>query len=85
VKKKLTAEDLEASAWAAAVAPRIIQDEVPSGWYTIKQLSVKLGKSRSSLNRLLQDALADGRCEMRDFRVASGRLVRKVPHYHPKA
>lgn len=84
MKKKITAEDLEASAWAAALAPRVIQDEVPSGWHTVKELSAKLGKPRSSMNRLLQDALADGRCEMQDFRVAAGRLVRKVPHYRPK-
>ena len=84
MKNKITAEDLQASAWAAALAPKVVQDEVPSGWHSVKQLSAKLGRPRSSLNRLLQDALADGRCEMQDFRVAAGRLVRKVPHYRLK-
>ena len=83
--KKVTAEQLSASAWAAVLAPRDTQEKVPSGWHTVKELSAKLGKSRSSLNRLLQDALADGRCEMHDFRVATGRLVRKTPHYRLKA
>ncbi len=80
-KAKITAEQLNASAWAAALASPLAPDTVPPGWHTIRELSKQLGTPRSSLCRRLHDAVAAGRCEVASFRVVVGSFVRATPHY----
>jgi hypothetical protein len=80
-KRKVTAEELNASAWAAALVSPIVPDEVPPGWFTTKQLAAKLGKTRVTMARLLAEGVAAGRCEMAKFRVSVGSFVRATPHY----
>ena len=82
--RKLTAEQIEESAWAAALAPSIVQDVVPPGWFTTKQLADKLGKPRPTMTRLLAEAVAAGRCEVQHFRATTGSVTRPVPHYRLK-
>jgi hypothetical protein len=80
-KSKVTAEQLEASAWAAALATPVIEDTVPPGWLTSRQLAAKLGKGESTISRLLLLAVKEGRAIKQDFRLSTGAGVRPVPHY----
>jgi hypothetical protein len=84
-KGKLTSEKLVASAWAAALSPQYEFDEVPPGWFTRAEISDRLGKNRSTIARRMQDALREGRAEVKVFRIASGqRGIYPVPHYRIK-
>jgi hypothetical protein len=80
-KGKLTAEQIEASAWAAALASPVILDEVPPGWFTARQLAKKLGKSDARTGHMLGQAVQDGRAERQSFRITTGSVTRPVPHY----
>jgi hypothetical protein len=83
-KTKLTAEQIEEAAWAAALRAPAVTDVIPPGWFTTKQLADKLGKTRPTMARLLADAVAAGRCEVQKFRLTTGAVTRPVPHYRPK-
>ena len=80
-KPKQIGSDPDLAKWCEALATPLVEDAVPPGWHTIKQLSKQLGKPRSSLNRLINDAVAAGRCEVSSFRVVVGSFVRATPHY----
>lgn len=84
MRKNVTAEQLEASAWAAALATTSTQDIVPRGWLTARQLAAKLGKAESTICNQLSRAVRKGRAETQSFRIASGKVVRPVPHYKLK-
>lgn len=81
--KKLTAEQIEAAAWAAALSSEIVTEEVPPGWLTTKDIAAKLGKGQSTVGAQLGRAVAAGTCERRNFRVRTGSVIRPVPHYRP--
>jgi len=82
MSKKITAEQLVASAWSAALAPKIEPDTVPPGWMTAIELGKLLGKDRSTVTGLLQTAIREGRAEVKKFRVLSGqRGIYPTPHY----
>jgi len=83
-KTKLTAEQIEEAAWAAALRAPAVQDVVPPGWFTTKQLADKLNRTRPTMARLLADAVAAGRCEVQKFRVSVGSFSRATPHYRPR-
>lgn len=82
--KNVTAEQLEASAWAAALSTTAAQDTVPPGWHTARELCALLKKSNTRVGELLSEAVRQGRCERKDFRVAAAGTVRPVPHYKLK-
>lgn len=81
MKKKVTAEDLVASAWCAALASPQVGDKVPPGWHTTRELCAMLGKSDTTVGELLRKAVAAGKCERREFRIPAAGTVRGVPHY----
>ena len=83
-RAKLTAEQIEASAWAAALASSIVQNVVPPGWFTTRQLAEKLNTPLPTMGRLLSESVAAGRCEVEKFRVTTGSVTRPVPHYRPR-
>ena len=83
-KGKLTAEQIEASAWAAALASPVIEDTVPPGWLTARELAKKLGKAESTMGKLLNRAVLEGRAERQNFRIVAGTITRPVPHYRLK-
>jgi hypothetical protein len=83
-KGKLSAEQIEEAAWAAALASPIVADEVPRGWMTARALATKLKKGNSTMNHLLVRAVAEGRAERQSFRIVSGQVTRPVPHYKLK-
>jgi response regulator of citrate/malate metabolism len=80
-QSKLTAEQIEEAAWAAALRAPAVTDVIPPGWFTTKQLADKLGKTRPTMARLLSEAVAAGRCEVQRFRITTGAVTRPVPHY----
>ncbi len=80
--KKITAEQLNASAWAAALAAPQTPDEVPPGYHTANQLADKLAKNRNSINRQLGELVKAGRAEVKKFRIQTGqRGLYPTPHY----
>jgi hypothetical protein len=81
---KVTAEQLNASAWAAALSSPKTGDTVPPGWHTTRELCAMLGKSDTRVREMLQAAVANGKCERREFRIPSATTVRGVPHYKVK-
>jgi hypothetical protein len=76
--------DPDLAQWCAALAAPAVTDVVPPGWFTTKQLADKLNRTRPTMARLLADAVAAGRCEVRKFRVSVGSFSRATPHYRPR-
>ena len=82
MSKKITAEDLAASAWAAALGEVTAPVEVvPPGWYTFHALSNKNKIARTVLQRKLRHLVATGQAERKMFRVRLAKCARPVPHY----
>jgi hypothetical protein len=82
-KRKVTAEELNASAWAAALACSEV-DEVPAGWITAADLAVTLGKSTATVGNQLSRAVRESKAEMQKFRIQTARGPYPVPHYRLK-
>jgi hypothetical protein len=76
--------DPDLAKWCAALASPVIEDTVPPGWMTARELAKKLGKADSTMNHLLVRAVAEGRAERQSFRIVSGQVTRPVPHYRLK-
>jgi hypothetical protein len=84
-KGNFTAEQLEVSAWAAALASTAPTDVVPPGWFTPAQLAEKLGMTSERMKRRITELMKLGRCETQKFRVSNGgRGVYPLPHYKLK-
>ena len=80
--RKPTAEDLVASAWAAALAQTAAQaDVVPPEWKTAQQISAKTKTPVPTLQQKLKRLLAAGEVERKLFRVRLAKHTRPVPHY----
>ncbi len=73
--------DTDLAAWCKALAAPAIEDTVPPGWHTTRELAAKLGKAESTLNHNLCRAVREGRAERREFRIPAAGTVRPVPHY----
>jgi len=84
MSKRAASPDPDLTQWCAALAAAAVTDVVPPGWFTTKQLSDKLGKTRPTMTRLLAEAVAAGRCEVQHFRATTGSVTRPVPHYRLK-
>jgi len=81
-KAKITAEQLNAAAWAAALASPQIPDTIPPGYHTAVELADTLGKNRNSINRQLGELVKAGRAEVKKFRIQTGqRGLYPTPHY----
>ena len=85
MKKKVTAEELAASAWAAALAQISTPvDVVPPGWQTIQQIAGKTKIPVPTLQQKLNRLVASGQAERKKFRIRLARNTRPVPHYRLK-
>ena len=73
--------DPDLAKWCAALASPVIEDTVPPGWMTARALAKKLGKADSTMGKLLNRAVLEGRAERQDFRIVVGAFTRPVPHY----
>jgi hypothetical protein len=76
--------DPDLAKWCAALAAPSITDEVPPGWLTARELAKKIGKADSTMGKLLNRAVVEGRAERQNFRVVVGAFTRPVPHYRLK-
>jgi predicted HTH transcriptional regulator len=84
-KGNFTAEQLEVSAWAAALKSSVVTDVVPPGWFTPAQLAEKLGMTSERMKRRITELMKLGKCETQKFRVSNGgRGVYPLPHYKLK-
>ena len=82
MKKKISAEDLAVSAFAAALKSQAVSvDPVPPGWMTVLEIAEKLGKSREHMSHLVAAAFKRGELEKKTFRILTGRGPYPVPHY----
>lgn|GEM_PF-3547144 len=85
MKKKVTAEELAASAWAAALSQITTPvDIVPPGWQTIQQISAKTKVPVPTLQQKLKRLVASGKAERKMFRICLAKNTRPVPHYRLK-
>lgn len=85
MKKKVTAEDLAASAWAAALAQISTPvDVVPPGWQTTQQIAVKTKVPVPTLQQKLKRLVAAGQAEQKMFCIRLAKNTRPVPHYRLK-
>ena len=85
MKKKVTAEDLAASAWAAALSQISTPvDVVPPGWQTIQQIAAKTKIPVPTLQQKLKRLVASGKAERKMFCVRLAKNTRPVPHYRLK-
>ena len=85
MKKKVTAEQLAASAWAAALAQISTPvDVVPPGWQTTQQIAAKTKIPVPTLQQKLKRLVASGKAERKMFCVRLAKNSRPVPHYRLK-
>ncbi len=81
MSKRAASPDPDLAAWCAALATPVIEDTVPPGWLTSRELGIKLGKAGSTIGTLLARAVREGRAERQEFRIRTGSVTRPVPHY----
>lgn len=62
-----------------------IEEEVPKGWLTMKEIAKEMGKSVERASSLVRKALEEGKIETRPFKVLRSGVVRPIPHYKKKA
>ena len=85
MEEKVTAEQLAASAWAAALLQISTPvDVVPPGWQTIQQISDKTKVPTPTLQQKLNRLVASGQAERKMFRIRLAKNTRPVPHYRLK-
>jgi hypothetical protein len=84
MSKRAASPDPDLAAWCAALAAPAIEDTVPPGWLTSRELGAKLGKAGSTIGTLLARAVREGRAERQEFRIRTGSVTRPVPHYRLK-
>jgi hypothetical protein len=91
-KKKSTSslsrEDLERSAWEAALRKVVeLQHEViPDGWMNYEQFAEKMGVCREVAALKLRQLARAGLCERKDFRVQWGSsATRPRPYFRLKS
>lgn len=61
-----------------------IEEKVPKGWMTARQLAQKANVSGAAMTRLLRLSIDEGKMERRDFRIPVNGGMRVVPHYKLK-
>jgi hypothetical protein len=76
--------DPDLAAWCQALATPTLEDAVPHGWLTARELAAKLGKAESTMNHQLCRAIRECRAERQQFRIVHGAVCRPVPHYKLK-
>ena len=58
-------------------------EEVPKGWYTVRQLMELTGKGRTTIAIMLAKHLngKSGEVKMKEFNIRQKKAVRLTPHY----
>lgn len=72
--------------WIARLESHLKTDgieKVPSGWLTVNQLAVEMGKAKSTISHIVADQVRSGWMERKNFRIQVGGRVVSIPHYRP--
>jgi ABC-type proline/glycine betaine transport system ATPase subunit len=58
-------------------------EEVPKGWYTVRQLMEITGKGRTTIIGMISKHInaKSGEVKMKEFNIRQKKAVRLVPHY----
>lgn len=56
-------------------------DDVPEGYYTLKQIAKGINKSLPTASRMIEKHLENGTVEVRMFRIDTNRGIYPVKHY----
>jgi ABC-type enterochelin transport system ATPase subunit len=61
-------------------------EEVPKGWYTVRQLMEITGKGRTTIVSMLSKHInaKSGEVKMKEFNIKQKKSVRLTPHYFLK-
>lgn len=61
-----------------------IEEEVPKGWLTTKEIAKEMGLGETQAGRIIRQAVADGKVDVRPFKLNRSGVVRPIPHYKKK-
>ena len=82
---KQSKADKQLAQWCEALSqPTIPVEEVPEGWFTIKQLAKARGRSECITSTQVRRKIEQGLAEKRNFTIRLAERVRPVPHYRLK-
>jgi hypothetical protein len=82
---KQTKADKQLAAWCDILSQPVTPvEEVPEGWFTIKQLAKARGRSECITSEQVRRMIDQGMCEKRNFTIRLSERVRPVPHYRLK-
>jgi hypothetical protein len=82
---KQTKADKQLAQWCEALSQSSIPvEEVPEGWFTIKQLAKARGRSECITSTQVRRKIEQGLAEKRNFTIRLSERVRPVPHYRLK-
>jgi hypothetical protein len=82
---KTTKVDKQLAQWCQALAqPTTPVEEVPEGWFTVKQLAKARGRSECITSEQVRRMVEQGLCEKRSFTIRLSERVRSVSHYRLK-
>lgn len=59
-------------------------EEVPEGWYTVKEMAQKINLSDSQTRKIVFKGIEMGSVETRKFRIKTALRAYPVPHYRNK-
>ena len=77
--------DSDLAAWCAALAAVTAPvDTVPPGWLTAKELAAQSKTPVPTLQTKLQQLVAAGKAERKNFVIRLSKTTRPVPHYRLK-
>lgn len=82
---KTTKADKQLAQWCEVLSqPTTPVEEVPEGWYTIKQLAEARGRSECITSEHVRKLVELGKAEKRNYTIRLSERVRPVPHYRLK-
>ena len=66
---------------AILAQPGVSADEVPPGWFTVREISKSANRERCTISKRMVDMVASGKAETAKFRIQTARGIYPVPHY----
>ena len=82
---KTTKADKQLIQWCEALSQPVTPvEEVPEGWFTIKQIAKARGRSDCATSEQVRRMVEVGKAEKCNFTIRLAERVRPVPHYRLK-
>jgi predicted transcriptional regulator len=77
--------DTDLAAWCAVLSQSTVKPEVvPPGWFTVRQLATKWGRSECTTGERVKRLFRAGQIERKEFIIKLDQIVRPTPHYRLK-